>query len=329
MRRFPSCVLVVALASPIVAAHASVPPSPPVSPVTPPAGTVASVSATSAARLLVETLGVDRRGTWSLGTDVADLLPGGAGVLKKSATLVRRGTGPEVREMVEMSVRLTAEKGPTGACTVHVDSTTRGVVSGAQPATAGRKPDRTRATLLIEAGRDKLVTAYASEATQGRLTLRIVCGAPPPAASAAVADGAQPILFVLEVSRADGEEEPALLKSDEMRAIVGREAADSFSFNRTLGPDASGGARYRREQLEVTIGPRLLSGGRLETMLAIRGELATLGASGLIASHPVEKVETLVLAPGEPSHIDLDLRGTAADEGWERVRYRLILTPTF
>src|SRR5262245_54052633 len=90
--------LLVVLAAPSLLLHAA-PPRP--------AAAVTPAPSTRAVRVTVETIAVDRRGTWSLGTDVADLFSGGSGVLRKSATLISRQETPEAREMVEMTVHLT------------------------------------------------------------------------------------------------------------------------------------------------------------------------------------------------------------------------------
>src|SRR2546425_9457024 len=85
---------------------------------------------TGAVRVTVETIAVDRRGTWSLGTDVADLLSGGSGVLKKSATLISRGEASETREMVEMTVHLRAIVKLGGGCSLDIVTETRRVMAG-------------------------------------------------------------------------------------------------------------------------------------------------------------------------------------------------------
>src|SRR5262245_50051681 len=71
-----------------------------------------------AVRVTVETIAVDRRGTWSLGTDTADLFTGGTGTLVKSATLLGRGDDPDAREMVELTARLTPVLDGSGNCSL-------------------------------------------------------------------------------------------------------------------------------------------------------------------------------------------------------------------
>lgn len=294
-----------------------------------PAATGTPAPSTRAVRVTVETIAVDRRGTWSLGTDVADLFSGGSGVLRKSATLISRQETPETREMVEMTVHLTPILRPGGGCSLNIDTETRAVVAGARAGAKTRQPDRTRATLVLKPDDERLVDAYASTATQGRLALRVRCD-PPPAASGGVSESNLRFIdFVLSVARAEGEGAPQAMKSDQLRAIVGREASDLFSFNVPLKEGATGGKRYRREKLEVAVTPSLVSGGRVQVTVGVRGEMATVSADAATLAHPIEHEETVILASGETRDIDVDVRSSGSDEGWERVHYRLSLAAAF
>src|SRR2546428_4094554 len=212
-------------------------------------------ASTAAVRVTVETLAVDRRGTWSLGTDVADLLSGGSGVLRKSATLISRGEASGAREMVEMTVHLGAIVRPGGGCSPDIGTETRGLVAGARSGGKPRQPDRTRATIVLTPEQERLVDAYASTATQGRPVLKVRCDAPPAATGAVSESDLQFVDFTLAVARADGERDPRPMKSDQLHAIVGPEASSLFSFNAPLEPDATGAQRYRRAQLDGALTP--------------------------------------------------------------------------
>lgn len=297
----------------------------------PPPGSVPAPRdpATAAVRVTVETIAVDRRGTWSLGTETADLLSGGSGVLKKSATLISRVPGSEAREMVEMTVHLTATVRPGGGCSLDLGAETRGVVSGARTGGAPRRPDRTRATIVLKPDQERLVDAYSSAATQGRLALKVRCDAPPAAAAAVSEADLHFTDFVLSVARADGEQDPRPMKSDQLHAALGREASVLFSFNVPLDPDGGGGKRYRRERLEVALTPLMVSGGRAQVDIRVQGEMATVGADGPAISHPIQHADRLILAAGEKREIDVDVRSSGDDEGWKRVHYRLTLVGTF
>src|SRR5437773_2579047 len=96
-----------------------------------------------------------------------------------------------------------------------------GARTGAKP----RQPDRTRATIVLEPEQERLVDAYASTATQGRLALKVRCDAPPAASGAVSESDLQFVDFTLSVARADGEKDPQPMKSDQLHAIVGREAS--------------------------------------------------------------------------------------------------------
>src|SRR5580765_8442675 len=56
----------------------------------------------------IETFAIDRKGTWSAGSDEADLFPGTPGVLEKSVTLVGRDK-KRTQDKVTIKARLTPE----------------------------------------------------------------------------------------------------------------------------------------------------------------------------------------------------------------------------
>lgn len=278
----------------------------------------------AAVRVTLETIIVDRRGTQSLGTDVADIFSGSSGVLKKSATLISR-TGSEVREMVELSARLSPTLTPGGGCALRIETETRSVLAGAKAGTRPRAPDRVRAAVVLKPDEEKLVEAYSSGVTQGKLAFRVRCGAagPGPGSEAQFVD------FVLDVSRGDGDKDPKPLKSNRLRALIGHEASNHFSFNVTLDPDSSGAKRYRKEEVEVSLTPVLISGGRLQVDVALQGELSTVTAGDAATSHPISQRDTLVLSPGQVGSLDIDVHSSGDAEGWQRVRYRLGFTAAF
>src|SRR2546427_2193768 len=131
-------------------------------------GSADPIPPTGAVRVTVETIAVDRRGTWSLGTDVADLFSGDTGVLEKSATLISRGGESGAREMVKMTTRLTPILSPGGGCTLRIETETKGVVAGRSAKARPRQPDRPRATIVLEPEQERLADTYAAAATHGR-----------------------------------------------------------------------------------------------------------------------------------------------------------------
>lgn len=277
-----------------------------------------------AVRVTIETVAVDRRGTLSLGTDVADVFSGSTGVLKKAATLISR-TDSQAREMVELTARLSPTLSPAGGCALRIETETRSVLAGAKAGSRPRPPDRVRAAIVLKPYEEKLVEVYSSAVTQGKLAFRVRCGTP----AADSEPEARFVDFVLTVSRGEGDKEPKPMKSNRLRAAIGREAGNHFSFNVTLEPDVAGARRYRKEEVEVTLTPALVSGGRLQVEVALRGELATVSADASSAAHPFAHMDTMVLAPGEMDSLDIDVRSSGAEEGWSRVRYRLGVTAAF
>ena len=307
-------------ALPVLVVQAAAPPSP---------GPAAGASPKGAVRVSVETIAIDRRGTWSLGTDVADLFSGRSGVLEKSATLMSRGTDPGVREMVQLTTHLTPTLTPDGGCSLRIETETKSVVSGASTGGKPPRPDRTRVTIALAPEQERLVTAYSSAVTQGRLSLRVRCETPPASPRGPSEIDLRFVDFILSVARSEGDKDPEPMKSDMLRAAVGREASDLFSFNVTLDPDASGSKRYRREKLEVALTPTLMSGGRVQIAMGVKGELATISADDAPVVHPIEHEESVVLSSGEKSEIEIEVRSSGPEEGWARVHYRLAVVATF
>src|SRR5712692_8182427 len=84
----------------------------------------------AAIRVTLETIAVDRRGTWSVGSDVADIFPGSTGVLEKSATLIGRQEVDPQREMVQLKARIAPSLKEGAACALRIDAETRRVISG-------------------------------------------------------------------------------------------------------------------------------------------------------------------------------------------------------
>jgi hypothetical protein len=280
-----------------------------------------------AARISVETVVVDRQGTWSAGSDVADVFPGSAGVLNKSVTLQGR-LDPGRREALDLTARIAPSLRSDGACSLRLETEVRsapaGGRTGSRPAS---RPERRTITVDLRPEEDRLVEVYASSLTHGRLALKVRCGAPE-AMEPRLATERPFIEFLLSVARADGDGDPRPLKSNGLRALLGLEASNLFSFNVPLAEDEDGEKRYRREKLEVTLSPVLISAGRVQIEMRIGGELATVSATAATVAHPIDRRETLVLAPGEPHRLDFEITA-AENEGWTRVRYRLEIVCRF
>src|SRR5258707_13745141 len=65
----------------------------------------------AAVHVTIETFAIDRKGTWSAGSDEADLFPGTPGVLEKSVTLVGKDR-KRTQDKVTVKARLTPDAGP-------------------------------------------------------------------------------------------------------------------------------------------------------------------------------------------------------------------------
>src|SRR2546428_13544845 len=125
-----------------------------------PAAPVASAAATDASvtavRVTLETIAVDRRGTWSVGTDVADIFPGSSGVLEKSAALIGRQEVNAPREMVQLSARITPTRKEGAGCALRIDSETRRGVAGARAPSRPGRADRTSASVVLKDDEERL-----------------------------------------------------------------------------------------------------------------------------------------------------------------------------
>jgi hypothetical protein len=128
----------------------------------------------------------------------------------------------------------------------------------------------------------------------------------------------------------DAEGEPSeVLRSQRLVATLGHEAGTVVTANATL-PDAEDGSkRYRREQIEATLTPLIIVGGRLQIDIHLTGELATVGAGGKTVSYPIDHSETFIVAPSEPRSFKVEITARAPDEGWKQVTLTIGLIARF
>jgi hypothetical protein len=276
------------------------------------------------ARVTVETIAVDRHGTWSAGVDEADLRSGTEGILERSATLIGRGDRG-AREMVQVTARIVPVL-QDGVCILKIDSTVNGVRGGAGgAATAGNPPETRSVVLHLGPGQEPLTEIYSSAHTGGRVALKTRC------AEALVVKSPDPRLasFTLSVARSGDDGRLVPLKTDGLSAAIGREASSVFAFNVPLPEAETTGRRYRREHLEVRVTPLLFVDNRLQFDLRVAGELATVAARLPTVSHPVERAELVDLPPGGTHALEIEVGSSGAAEGWSKVSYRLTVACTF
>src|SRR5262245_2617404 len=202
-------------------------------PTAPPAGEPGQPESDAAiVHVRVQTVVIDRGGTTTKGEDEADLAPGATGVLSKEVTLVGRDRRRR-KEPVIVEARLTpTARPPAGAaCELRVALKTR--PKGATATAAAL--DTREALVPLADGEERLVEAYASTATGGKIALRMRCSP----ARAATREIPELVTLDLSVERTADGEPPELLRGQRLVAALGREVSTVVVANRTLpdGPE--------------------------------------------------------------------------------------------
>lgn len=315
-----SCALLFSLVPGLLAAP---PPAPP-----PGAGreTSARPAGDSAAvHVVIDTLAMDGKGTRLFGTDEADLIPGAAGVLEKSIPLVGRWPA-RLKETVRFKVRVTPLPSPAAgvSCSVRVEIEAAPEPAGASGRESG-SPEAASATLDLKPGEERLLEAYSSARTGGRVALKVRCGP----SVAQEPDQASLVTLNVSIERAADDEAAEVLRNQILTAAMARSAITVASAHVQLPEGAGGDRRYRSERLEVTLSPILLVAGRLQMEVRVDGDVDTVSSSGETIRHPVQAAETFVAPPGEVRQVSLEIPSNGPDEGWSRVRFRVQVTCRF
>jgi len=305
-----------AAAAPLATASGSAEGSDPQDPSRPKSGAV---------RVIIETIVVDGLGTNSVARDEADLFRGQSGVVSKSLTLKGRAGSAFRQEQVELNTRLARGDDDRTSCPLMLAIVATSAPVGA-PAATPADAERKALSLALDAGETEMTPAYVSPWTGARITLRITCGEAQPAD---VPGTWSSMAFDIALERAEDDAPPQLLRSDRLSTTLGREVGSLFSSNRPLPDTAEGERRYRSERLDVQVSPSILSGGRLQVEVRVRGEVATIAASGTHGRHPIDVQETLVLASGESGDIEVIVAASPEEDGWSSVRYLLRVTGRF
>jgi hypothetical protein len=270
----------------------------------------------AAIRVLVETVVIDRRGTWIAGSDQADLIPGAAGLLKKSIELMAKDAR-RTKEAIEIEARLVPQRTEPGgpACTLALAIETH--AAPAAPAAArARSIGSVTATLALAAGEERFVDAYASAKTGGKVALRVRCDT-----ARHDADGASDMVGIdLEVERRVEGEAPSVIGDQRLAAVLGREVAVTMSDHTTLPPAGEEGTRFRRERLDLVLSPVVVVAGKLQIEVRVQGEVATVASEGAPVEHPIDKTETFLVLPLEARTLEIIVPGGVA-EGWSDLHY--------
>lgn len=281
----------------------------------------------AAVRVLVETVVIDRRGTWIAGSDQADLVPGAAGVLKKAVELTAKDAR-RTREPIEIEARLALQVQPPGtgrACALELAVETR--PAAAAPAAArprGRPVGSITASLALAPGEERFVDAYVSAKTGGKVALRVRCDTP-----RHEDDGSGDLVGIdLEVERRVDGESASVIGEQQLTALLGREVAVTVGDHATLPPADGEEARFRRERLDLTLAPVVVVAGKLQIEVAVKGEVATVGSTGAPVAHPIEKSEVFLVTPLEARTLEIVLPGSAA-EGWKDLHYLIQVRTRF
>jgi hypothetical protein len=271
----------------------------------------------SAVHVALDTIVIDRLGTRTAGSDEADLVPGATGVLKKAVTLTGKDAA-RTREAVAVEVRITPSVPDPGGpdCVLAIGVAVR---KGQQ--NAGSKVD----TVSLRAGQERLIDAYVSASTGGRVALRVRCEPAKPPEDGALAM----VSFDVSVERRAEGEQPEVVGDTRLVAAIGREAGTTVADHVTLPDGESGAPRFRDEDLEISLVPGLLVAGRLQVTMTLTGRVSTMGREGEAAIHPVEHQETWLLAPRESRTYEVILPGNASAEGWSDLHYRIDIRARF
>ena len=294
----------------------------------------------AAVRVRVETIVVDRGGTRSLGFDEADLVPGAVGVLHKEITLVGRDQR-RTREPIAVEVRLLPDQAvPEGkACSLGAQFVTRSTDSGkpSLPAAGDAKKragasaaapdplDRREATLALDDAETRMIEAYASALTGGRVAFRFAC-----APARAPGDGIPDFVTIdLQIEKSAEGEAGEMLRNQRLVAALGREASTVVSANATLPDAADGAGRYRRERLEAILTPLVVAAGRLQLAVQVRGDFSTVAAEGPPSIAAFDRTENFLLPPGERRTFTIEVAAAGKDEGWTKVTLRVDVVARF
>ncbi|HKQ97716.1 MAG TPA: hypothetical protein VJV75_07570, partial [Candidatus Polarisedimenticolia bacterium] len=279
---------------------------------------------------------VDRGGTRTLGGDEADLVPGVVGVLRKEITLVGRDER-RTKEPIVVEVRLMPDAAvPDGkTCALATRLTTRRAAgaksqekTGAPKKPAAAKDDHLdlrETSLALGDAETRMIEAYASPVTGGRVAFRFECAPARPAHDAIP----EFVTIDLQVEKSGEGESSEMLRNQRLVAALGREASTVVSANTTLPDGADGSKRYRRDRLEAILTPLVVTAGRLQLSVQVRGDATTMSSESAPSIAEFDRTESFLLAAGERRTFMIDVAAAGRDDGWTKITLRVDVVARF
>jgi hypothetical protein len=275
--------------------------------------------------LRVEALRVGPGGTETLSSDEARVLPGQGALLVKEVTLSSPAPARKGSEKISLRAEIRVDSfSPSGLVVtvrsrVNVLATTGGIP-------LPRSEIRREATADVAGGTSQLFEVYTSAALDTKVVLNVRWF---PAEEGPGAEGDPvPIPLIARVYEVEGGE-TILMSQNQLLAAVGGTAAATFNRIVPLSDSKLGEKRIRQDRMELTLSPRFKAGRSLSLTLEAAGEVVTRTVEGDL-SHPLAHRAEILLSPGTPSVIDLEVASEDTNkEGWDRVRFRLEITAGF
>jgi len=179
--------------------------------------------------------------------------------------------------------------------------------------------------VALGAGEERIVEAYASSMTGGRIALRLRCEP-----ARAEDDGVPDLVTLdLEVEKRAEDEPTELLRSQRLVAAIGHEASTVIVANQGLPDAPDGGRRYRRERVEALLSPLVVASGNLQIAMQVRGDITTVSADGTQALVPFDHSESYLVRSGERRSFEIVVPSGSPDAGWTRLTLAVELTARF
>src|SRR5436309_4017219 len=270
--------------------------------------------------LVVESLQVGPRGTETIGSDEARVLPGRGASLDREFTLSgRTSRGGQATEKVRIQAEIRVNRVEPARLALSVRWRVS-VLAATGGISIPNAPVIQSAVRELTAGSSQILEVYESPALRVKIALNVRWS--PAEEGDAEGQGRIPVPLVARLYDV-GDAGAVLINENRPSAPVGGTAAATFSRNVSLPAGKEGGKRFRQERVEVLLSPRFLVGQELSLSIELTGDIVTREAEGSV-SHPLAHQGNYLLAPGVPATFDLEaVAGEGGVEGWTRLRLRL------